>query len=110
MSYDLKKDKSGQFTFNLKAGNGQVILTGQSYASKQGAQDGIASVRTHGADDANFELKTSVAGEPFFVLKAKNGQIIGKSEMYSSTGARDNGVASVKSNSSSTTVNDLTGA
>nr|WP_218280347.1 YegP family protein [Verrucomicrobium spinosum] len=71
MSYDLKKDKSGKFTFNLKAGNGQVILTGQSYASKQGAQDGIASVRTHGVDDANFELKTSVAGEPFFVLKPR---------------------------------------
>jgi uncharacterized protein YegP (UPF0339 family) len=108
MSYDLKKDKSGQFTFNLKAGNGQVILTGQSYASKAAAQDGIASVQTNGGDDANFEKKDSSAGDPYFVLKAKNGQIIGKSEMYSATAARDNGIASVKSNCSSTTINDLT--
>lgn len=108
MSYELKKDKAGQFTFNLKARNGQVILTSQSYSTKAAAQDGIASVRTNGKDDANFESKTSSASEPYFVLKAKNGQVIGRSQMYSSMTSKDGGISSVKASCESPDVTDLT--
>jgi len=55
-----------------------------------------------------FEKKTSVSGGPYFVLKATDGQIVGTSEMYSGEAARDNGIASVKANSPSTEVKDLT--
>lgn len=37
-------------------------------------------------------------GLPFFNLKATNGQVIGKSEMYSSVAACENGIESVKKN------------
>ena len=37
-------------------------------------------------------------GSPFFNLKATNGQVIGKSEMYSSKSACENGIESVKKN------------
>ena len=37
-------------------------------------------------------------GSPFFNLKATNGQVIGKSEMYSSAAACENGIESVKKN------------
>lgn len=107
MSYELKTDAAGKFRFNLKAANGQVILSSQGYASKADALNGIASVQKHGPDDANFERKDSVKGEPYFVLKAKNGVVIGQSEMYSSTAARDNGIASVQKNSSSTDVKEV---
>jgi uncharacterized protein YegP (UPF0339 family) len=104
MSYEIKADASGKFRFNLKAGNGQIILSSQGYASKADALNGIASVQKHSADDANFERKDSAKGEPYFVLKAKNGVVIGQSEMYSSTAARDNGIASVQKNGPSTNV------
>ena len=43
--FDLKKSTNEQFFFNLKAGNGQVILTSELYKAKAGALNGIESVR-----------------------------------------------------------------
>ena len=51
-SFELKKGESGRFMFNLKSGNGQVILTSQTYSSKASALQGIDSVKNNGADDA----------------------------------------------------------
>ncbi|MBN2879739.1 MAG: YegP family protein [Clostridia bacterium] len=41
----IKKDKSGQYRFNLKAGNGEIIATSESYTSKAGCKNGIESVK-----------------------------------------------------------------
>ncbi len=106
--FELKQGASGKFSFNLKAGNGQVILTSQAYTSKSGALNGIESVRKHAASDEYFERKESKRGEPFFTLNARNGQIIGKSEMYKSVAARENGIESVKKNAPDATLVDLT--
>jgi uncharacterized protein YegP (UPF0339 family) len=106
--FELKKGKSGKYSFNLKAGNGKVILTSETYDSEKGALDGIASVKKNAGKDSNYERKTSVKKEPFFVLKALNHEIIGKSEMYSSTSAMEAGIASVKANAGSAAINNLT--
>ena len=108
MSYELKKDNSGQFRFNLKAGNGEIILSSESYAQKASALGGIASVRANGPSEGNYERRDSAAGQAYFVLKGQNGEVIGKSEMYSSATARDNGIASVQKNCTSDVVKDLT--
>ena len=107
MSYEIKKTQNGKFMFNLKAANHEVILTSEIYEQKASALAGIESVRTNGTVDANFELKTSTAKEPYFVLKAANQQVIGKSEMYSSEAAAKNGIESVKKNCSSTVIKDV---
>ncbi len=96
--FELKVAKSGQYHFNLLAGNGQIILSSEMYESKSSAENGIASVQKNAGDDARFERKTSTKGDPYFVLKAGNGQEIGRSEMYSSTAAMENGIASVAKN------------
>ena len=106
--FELKKSAKGQFMFNLKAANNQVILTSELHNEKSSAQNGIESVKTHAGTDANYERKTSKKGEPFFVLKATNGQIIGKSEMHASASAKENGIASVKANGPGAAVADLT--
>jgi uncharacterized protein len=106
--FELKKTDRGQFMFNLKAGNQQVILTSELYRDKAGAQNGADSVKRHAGSDANYERKTSSKGDPYFVLKAANGQIIGKSEMYSSPAAVENGIASVKNNGPAAEISDLT--
>ncbi len=106
MSYELKQSASGKFMFNLKAANHQVILTSQLYDSKASAQAGIASVQKHGTEDKNFELKTATSDQPYFILKASNGQTIGKSEMYNSEAAAKNGIESVKKNSASTEIKE----
>jgi uncharacterized protein len=43
--FEIYKDKKGEFRFRLKAGNGEVIATGEGYASKKACQDGIESVK-----------------------------------------------------------------
>lgn len=108
--FEIKTGSSGQFHFNLKAANGEVILSSEMYSTKASAQSGIESVKTNSQVDANFERKTAKDGSPYFVLKAANGQVIGKSEMYSSTAAMENGIASVMKNGAIATVVDLTEA
>ena len=46
----LTKGKSGQYHFNLKAGNGEIIATSESYKSKAAALNGIESVKKNAAD------------------------------------------------------------
>jgi uncharacterized protein YegP (UPF0339 family) len=105
----LKKGKSGKFTFNLKAVNGQVILTSQAYKTKAAAKNGIKSVCTNCRKNARFEHKASKKGEPYFILLAANKQIIGKSQMYSSKTSMLNGIASVKKNAPKAMVEDFKG-
>jgi uncharacterized protein YegP (UPF0339 family) len=101
--FEIKAAASGQFMFNLKAGNNQVILTSQSYDSRQGAEAGIASVQQNAAADESYLRKLAKDKSPYFVLVATNGEVIGKSEMYASTGAMEGGIASVKANAPSAT-------
>ena len=68
------------------------------YESKAAALAGIESCKRNGTDDARLERKKSSADEPYFVLKTGKGDIIGKSEMYSSAVSMENGIASVKTN------------
>jgi len=112
-SYFLKKTVAGQFHFNLRASNNEVILTSESYTSKQSATAGIESVRTNSALDSRYEKRTSTPkapslGSPYFVLKAANGEVIGTSEMYSSEQARDRGIAACKKEGPSSPTSDQT--
>lgn len=96
--FELKTSSNGKFYFNLKAGNGQIILSSEMYESKSAAENGIASVQKNAGDDGRYDRKESSSGKPYFNLKASNGQVIGKSEMYESTAAMENGIESVKKN------------
>ncbi len=104
--FEIKKDKSGQFRFNLKATNGQVILSSEAYKTKASCDNGIESVRKNSQDDGKYDRKTAKDGSPYFNLKASNGQAIGASEMYSSTSAMENGITSVKKNAPEAAVED----
>jgi uncharacterized protein YegP (UPF0339 family) len=96
--YVVTKRANGEYQFNLKADNGQVILASEGYAAKSSCENGIESVKKNSPDDARYEKNTSKNGKYYFNLKAGNGQIIGSSEMYESTAGRDNGIESVKKN------------
>src|SRR5579862_4488511 len=96
--FELKQVGSGQFMFNLKEENGEVILTSELYKEKRSAIAGIDSVKANAGDDTRYERKTATNGQAFFVLTATNGEIICTSEMHSSDSAMENGIRSVKEN------------
>ncbi len=108
--YILKSSRNNQVVFILHAVNGEPILTSETYTTKQGAKGGIASVQTNSPHAIHFERKTANNKEkqPYFVLKAVNGQVIGTSEMYSSTQARDKGIESVMKNGATQEIEDET--
>ena len=104
----LKKTKVGNFVFHLVASNGKTILTSESYKSKRSALNGIESVRKNAGKKTNYEERTGKNKKPYFVLLAVNKEIIGQSQMYSSTFSMRNGMASVKANARSAALDDTT--
>lgn len=110
--FTIHQTKSGT-RFNLKASNGEIILSSQIYKSEKSCLNGIASVAKNAPVAAiedqteeefikekcpKFEIYTDKAGEKRFRLKAKNGQIIGASEGYKSLKSAKNGIASIIKN------------
>lgn len=107
----IKQTSTGT-KFDLKAGNGEVILTSEVYSSEASCKNGIESVKKcceGGIEDQTvegfevlkhpkFEVYTDKAGEFRFRLKAKNGEIIGTSEGYKAKAGCLNGIESVKKN------------
>ena len=110
--FEVKTSPKG-VSFNLLAGNGQVIATSQVYKSLRSAKLGIASVAKNAPVAAiedqtvegfkkqpmpKFEVYTDKAKKTRFRLKAKNGQIIAVGEAYETQKACLAGVASVAKN------------
>jgi len=104
----LRKTDNGQFHF--KAGNGETILTNETDTAKHGDLNDIASVRANAPLYECYERKVASDGSPYFILKAANGETLGTSEMYSSPSACENGIASIKTNAPTASIEDLTGS
>ncbi len=95
-----------EYRFHLKAGNGQVILTSETYKAKAGCNNGIESVKKNSADEGKFNKLTAANGKFYFTLKAGNGEVIGTSQMYADESGRDNGIESVMTNAPEATVEE----
>jgi uncharacterized protein len=108
----IKETKTG-VKFDLKAGNGEIILNSEVYTSLASCKNGIESVKKNApiaavedqtdegfAKEKNpkFEIYTDKAGNCRFRLKASNGEIIGSSEGYESKASCKNGIASIVKN------------
>jgi len=94
----VSKRKNDEFQFNLKATNGQIILTSEGYTTKAACLNGIESVKKNSQNEKHFDVLESKNGKYYFNLKATNGQIIGSSQMYESLAGCQNGIQSVKNN------------
>ena len=107
----ITKAKNGEYTFNLKASNGEVILTAsETYTTLTACENGVASVkknalsqiedqtRNESAKHPKYELYQDKAGEFRFRRKAANGENIGKSEGYKAKASAKKGIASIGKN------------
>lgn len=94
----IKENRSGQFEFQLKAGNGQPILRSKGHNTKSSCQRDIGLVKENAPHDHRYIRHKAESGHPFFDLQCENGRVIASSELYSQTTAMENGIKSVKSN------------
>ncbi len=107
------KETATGVKFDLKAGNGETIVTSEVYTTEDACRNGIASVQKNAPVAAvedqtvegyaaekhpKFELYEDKAGEFRFRLKATNGQVIATSEGYKAKASCLNGIESVKKN------------
>ena len=108
--FEVLRSKNGKQYFNLKSGNGQVILTSEMYEQASGCKNGIESVRKNCADRACFAINEQKDGKPYFCLKARNGEVIGRSQAYKSASSMNKGIASVQKNGPTARVVDNSGS
>lgn len=106
--FEISKRKNEEFQFNLKAGNGEVILTSEGYTTKNNCKKGIESVKKNSPYDERYERKVAANDKPYFNLKATNGEIIGTSQMYANEADRERGIESVKRTAHDAEIVDLT--
>lgn len=107
---ELKRARNDRFLFDLKAANGEIIFTSGLYATKETANEGINAFKAAAPFDSMFERKVAKDDSPYFVLKAANGEILGKSEMYSSNTSMERGIKSVMRNAATAELKDVTTA
>lgn len=102
----FKSSSNLQYYYRLRAKNGEIILNGEGYTSKQNCLNGVASVKSNAPLESRYERKESITNYTFN-LKASNGEIIGRSENYTTSSARENGINAVKRDAPNAPIEDL---
>lgn len=103
----FKSSSNNQYYYRLRARNGEIILVGEGYTTKQSCLNGINSVKENAPYDSRYDRRIATNGQYYFVLKASNGQVIGVSETYTTVSARENGINAVKRDAPGAPVEDL---
>jgi len=108
-SFDVLQAASGDYYFNLKAANGEIIGTSELYASKSNATRGASTVRAlvrlikapssrEAPRAQRFELFGGEDGKSYFRLRAANGEIMLSSQGYTAKASAKKGLAAVLAN------------
>lgn len=106
--FEIKQSSNKEYFFHLKAtGNNAIILRSEQYKTKSGCEKGIDSVKANAPNDSRYERLYAAAGQYYFNLKAANGEVIGTSETYTTSTARDQGIELVKAQAPTAEVVDL---
>ena len=113
------KETDAGVQFDLKAGNGEVILNSKVYKTLMACKKGIESVKRNAPNaviedqtiagfvtekNPKFEIYLDKTGEYRFIFKSDDGHVIGTSERYKSKAGSQNGIESIKKNSAEAAV------
>lgn len=111
----VTKLSSGDYTFELRAGNGESIAISSTFPTKESCENIIDSIRRNAnaqIEDRTtakwkavpypkFEIYKDISGEYFFRLKSATGEVIATSESYTTKGACIKGIKSIGKNAPS---------
>ncbi|MEZ4366208.1 MAG: YegP family protein [Kofleriaceae bacterium] len=90
--FRVMRGADNQFYFNLRGGNGEVMLQSEGYVSPGGVAGGIESVRVNGRLPERYQVREAVDGQHYVRLVAGNGEVIARTETYASKGNADRAV------------------
>ncbi|MXR37132.1 YegP family protein [Craterilacuibacter sinensis] len=106
--FEVSKSKNGKYLFNLKAGNGQIILTSQLFDSLHHAIEAAQYLQSEPKLDARIRRKISTVGDPYFSVLGRGDKVLARSEMYSSSSAMERGIDSLLDHAPTAQVIDTT--
>jgi len=106
--YELEKVKIGHFIFKLKGVDDEVILASDTFCSKASAENAIHFTRYNAPDESNYELMRTNSESPYFILRGKNYQILGKSGPYRSETAARQAIKAAMAGAVTEEIKDLT--
>ncbi len=81
--------------YRLKSAKGDIILTGEGYATRLECIKKIEHVKSSASKSSRYERVISNNNEYYFILRSANGERIGKSEMYPTPRLREEGIETV---------------
>jgi uncharacterized protein YegP (UPF0339 family) len=89
--------------------DGDIKLKSEGYTEKASALGGIASVKENAPNEAQYDRKLTESGKPMFNLKARNGEVIGTSEIYTfeGEGKREADIAAIKEHAANAGISEL---
>ena len=79
--------------FNLKSGNGAILLTSEAYTTRTGAINGMLSVQTNGVDPAMYQVRQTATGFNLHLFAA-NHESIAFSQVYSTKASATRAITS----------------
>jgi len=97
----------GEYRYRLKSKNGEIILHGDGYPTKQSCLRGIEYVKANAPYYGRYDRRTSPGNKYYFNLKSRNREVIGVSEKYESEWEREQGIEDVRRDAPEAPVEDI---
>ena len=93
----FRREGNNQYYFQFLRDDGQVILNSEGYTTEAARDNGVQSVINNSGNAANYERRTTNDGRFQFILKAANGQEIGRSVTFRNEDGREAAIALLQS-------------
>lgn len=108
VSFVLQQDVNKEFFFNFLDSNDEIVLISATYPAKEEAEAAIKDVQTNSLISQFLAAGKTPNEEMFFVIKDKDGGVLVKSSLYTSSMKFDNALHLVKDNACIAEIKDLT--
>ncbi len=106
--FEVYRDKSDLFRFRLLTDTGENILASESYREKRSAFNGIASIKKNCLIPDRCVKRKNIDEKLYFVLRAGNHEVIGKSGNFYEDSDLDAGIAKLVEIAPQAEVKDIT--
>ncbi len=95
-NFQILKSDDNRFYFNLQTSAGENIFTGQTSPSKSATLAQISEVVYFAREDKYFSRRLSSDFKYYFVVKTRQGKILGVSQMYDEKCDRENSIIDMR--------------
>lgn len=94
--FEIEKSENDQYFFRLRSSGDKILLYSETFTTKASAKGSIASVKANATTGSRYESRKTTDDRYYFVLKAGNGEILGRGTYQDTATSRDAAIATTK--------------